>query len=78
MEPQCACVVYSGILLMVSIRVLERVGGECTTSLSEEKKEVCMGPQKKKKKEISEGNLAQVKRLERRFDAGEEKKDGEE
>lgn len=34
-----------------------------------------MGPLKKKKK-ISEGNLAQVKRLERRFGAGEEKKDG--
>lgn len=62
---------------MVSIRVLERVGGECT-SLSEEKKEVCMGLPKKEKKKISEGNLAQVKRLERRFDAGEEKKDGEE
>lgn len=42
--------VYSGILLMVSIRVLERVGGECTTSLSEEKKEVCMSPPKKKKR----------------------------
>lgn len=36
------------------------------------------GPPKKRKKKISEGNLAQVKRLERRFDAGEEKKDGEE
>lgn len=60
---------------MVSIRVLERVGGECTTSLSEEKKEVCMGPQKEKK---TEGNLSQVERLERRFDAGEEKQDGEE
>lgn len=35
------------------------------------------GPPEKEKK-ISEGNLAQVKRLERRFDAGEEKKDGEE
>lgn len=62
---------------MVSIRILERVGGECTTSLSEEKKEVCMGPSKKRKK-ISERNPAQVKRLERRFDAGEEKQDGEE
>lgn len=32
-------------------------------------------PKKKERKKISEGNLAQVKTLERRFDAGEEKKD---
>lgn len=65
--------VYFGILLMVSIRVLEWVGDECATSLSEGKKEVCMGPPKKEKK-VVRGNLVQVIRLERRFNAGEEGK----
>lgn len=74
-KPQCTCVVYSGILLMVSIRVLERVGGEYTTRLAGEK-EACMLPlpHLPNKKKISEGNLARVKRLGRRFDAGEKKK----
>lgn len=42
------------------------------------KRRRCAWASQKKKKKISEGNLAQVKRLETRFDAGEEKKDGEE
>lgn len=68
---------------MVSIRVLERVGGEYTTRLAGEKGGVPPTPPPlhhlPNKKKISEGNLARVKRLERRFDAGEEeKKDGEE
>lgn len=72
-KPQCTCVVCSGIPLMVSIRVLERAGVECTTRLAEEKKEALI------KKKISEGDLARVKRLKRRSDAGEKKKiDGEE